>query len=61
MRHADAATVATIAYRDLMKGRRVIIPGAFYQAFRIIMKFVPQGLVSDLRARRRRITSLDRH
>ena len=61
MRHADAATVATIAYRDLMKGRKVIIPSAFYQAFRIIMKFVPQGLVSDLRARRRRTTSLDRH
>jgi len=61
MMHMDAATVATIAYRDLMKGRKVIIPSAFYQAFRIIMKFVPQGLVSDLRARSHRKKSSDRH
>jgi short-subunit dehydrogenase len=50
-KYMDAATVAAIAYSDLMKGKRTIIPSTFYQAFRIIMKFVPQGLLSDLRAR----------
>lgn len=61
MRYMDAATVASIAYRDLMKSKRVIIPGALYRAVRVIMKFVPQGLVSDLRARQHRTTSSDRH
>lgn len=57
----DAATVASIGYRDLMRSKRVIIPGALYRAVRVIMKFVPQGLVSDLRARQHRTTSSDRH
>jgi hypothetical protein len=60
MRHTDAATVAAIAYRDLMKNKRVIVPSAFFRVFRVAMKFAPQGLVSDLRARSLRKTSSDR-
>jgi short-subunit dehydrogenase len=59
MRYMDAATIATIAYRDLMKNRRVIIPGAFFRTVRIAMKFVPQGMVSDFRARSLRATRSD--
>jgi short-subunit dehydrogenase len=52
-RYMDAATVATVAYRDLMKNKRVIVPSTFFRVFRITMKFMPQGLVSDLRERSR--------
>jgi short-subunit dehydrogenase len=61
MMHMDAATVAAIAYRDLMKNKRVIVPSAFLRIVVSTMKFVPQGLVSDLRARSHRKTSSDRH
>jgi short-subunit dehydrogenase len=57
VRHMDVETVAAIAYRDLMKNKRVIVPSAFFRAFRVIMKFMPQGLVSDLRERSRRRNS----
>ena len=57
----DAATVAAIAYRDLMKNERVIVPSTFFRVFRIIMKFLPQGLVSDYRARSLRMTSSNRN
>jgi hypothetical protein len=60
MMHMDAATVAAIAYRDLMKNKRVIVPSAFFQIVVSTMRFVPQGLVSDLRARSHRKTSSDR-
>ena len=60
MRYMDAATVAAIAYRDLMKNKRVIVPSAFFRIVVSTMKFVPQGLVSDLRARSHRKTSSDR-
>jgi short-subunit dehydrogenase len=60
MMHMDAATVAAIAYRDLMKNKRVIVPSAFFRIVVSTMKFVPQGLVSDLRARSHRKTSSDR-
>jgi short-subunit dehydrogenase len=61
MRYMDAATVAAIAYRDLMKNKRVIVPSAFLRIVVSTVKFVPQGLVSDLRARRHSSTSSDRH
>jgi hypothetical protein len=61
MMHMDAARVAAIAYRDLMKNKRVIVPSAFFRIVVITMKFVPQGLVSDLRARRHSSTPSDRH
>ena len=60
MMHMDAQTVAAIAYRDLMKNKRVIVPSAFFRIVVSTMKFVPQGLVSDLRARSHRKTSSDR-
>jgi len=60
MMHMDAATVAAIAYRDLMKNKRVIVPSAFFRIVVSTMRFVPQGLVSDLRARSHRKTSSDR-
>jgi short-subunit dehydrogenase len=60
MMHMDAATVAATAYRDLMKNKRVIVPSAFFRIVVSTMKFVPQGLVSDLRARSHRKTSSDR-
>ena len=60
MMHMDAATVAAIAYRDLMKNKRVIVPSAFFRIVVSTMKFVPQGLMSDLRARSHRKTSSDR-
>jgi short-subunit dehydrogenase len=61
MRYMKAAAVASIAYRDLMKGRRVIVPSSFMG--RIIMvtkKVVPQGLMADLTARSRGRASSDR-
>jgi short-subunit dehydrogenase len=61
LKSMDAATVAAIAYRDLMKNKRVIVPSVFFRVLRIIMKFLPQGLVSDYRARSLRITSSNRH
>jgi short-subunit dehydrogenase len=54
MRYVDAATVAAVAYRDLMKNKRVIVPSALFRVFRVTMKFMPQGLVSDLRERSHR-------
>ncbi len=57
MRHMDAATVAAVAYRDMMKNKRVIVPSAFFRVFRVTMKFMPQGLVSDLRERSHRRNS----
>jgi hypothetical protein len=60
MMHMDAPTVAATAYRDLMKNKRVIVPSAFFRIVVSTMKFVPQGLVSDLRARSHRKTSSDR-
>jgi len=57
MGHTDAATVAAVAYRDLMKNKRVIVPSAFFRVFRVTMRFLPQGLVSDLRERSHRRSS----
>jgi uncharacterized protein len=54
VRHTDVETVASVAYRDLMKGKRVIVPSTFFRVFRVTMKFMPQGLVSDLRERAHR-------
>jgi short-subunit dehydrogenase len=57
-KYMDAATVATIAYRDLMKNRRVILPRTlFLRIIRVIMRIVPQGVMADLRARSHRTTS----
>jgi short-subunit dehydrogenase len=56
-RYMDAATVATVAYRDLMKNKRVIVPSAFFRVFRVTMRCLPQGLVSDLRERSHRRSS----
>lgn len=61
LKYMDATTVATIAYRDLMKNQRVIVPSAFFRVFRVAMKCIPQGLVSDYRARSLRKTSSERH
>jgi uncharacterized protein len=57
MRHTDVATVAELGYRDLMRNKRVIVPSVFFRVFRFTMKFMPQGLVSDLRERSRRRNS----
>lgn len=59
--YMDAATVATIAYRDLMKNRRVILPSTlFLRIIRVIMRIVPQEVMADLRARSRRRASSNR-
>ena len=51
-KYMDAATVAAIAYRDLMKNRRVILPSTlFLRIIRVIMRIVPQGMMADVRAR----------
>jgi len=60
MRQMDAAAVAASGYRGLMEGDRVIIPGAFYRVMTILMKFAPQELVSDLRARHQGVKSSDK-
>jgi hypothetical protein len=61
MRYMKATTVASIAYRDLMKGRRVIAPNNFMGLIIMVTKkVVPQGLMADLTARSRGRASSDR-
>ncbi|MFA7637538.1 MAG: SDR family oxidoreductase [Monoglobales bacterium] len=47
----DAAKVAKIALSGMFKGKRLIVPGAFFKFGRIFSLFVPETLLAKLMAR----------
>ena len=42
----DARTVAEAGYRGLMRGKRVVVPGAMNKAICGLLKFAPEGVVA---------------
>jgi len=44
----DAATVAQIGYRGLMKGQRVVVPGLKNQILSLSVRFIPRNLVTKI-------------
>lgn len=51
MRYVRADAVAAAAYRGLMKNKRLIIPGTVTRIERTMMRFIPQGLIGDIKAK----------
>jgi uncharacterized protein len=47
----DSATVARIAYRGLMAGKRIVIPGLMNRALATAVRFVPRGLTLQVTRR----------
>ena len=44
----DAATVATIGYQGLIRGKTVIIPGLKNRLLALLVRFAPRRLVTSL-------------